>query len=99
MDKTINRVKEMEGYLDECIRLNSELSLKLQELDDLREKMIPLFSYYGSEEWHSDRDNDLPADVKAGVLSEDLVYDEISKLRENAFHMLESATDILKNRI
>ena len=33
------------------------------------------------------------------VLSEDLIYDQIMTLRENAFTMLETATDILKERI
>ena len=37
--------------------------------------------------------------LKAGVLSEDLVYDEIVDARDASFRMLELATDILKNRI
>ena len=41
----------------------------------------------------------LPEDVKAGVLSEDLVYDAITDLRDAAFRMLELGTDILKRWI
>jgi hypothetical protein len=99
MDKTLKRVEEMESCLDECTQINAELSLMLQKLEEAKEDMTKLFRYYGSEEWYEDRDSDLPAGTKAGVLSEDLVYDEIIKLRDNAFTMLESATDILKNRI
>lgn len=99
MEKNIERINEMESYLEEVTRLNSELSLKLQEVNEAREKMMKLFEYYGSEEWYEDRDLDLPEGTKAGVLSEDLVYDQITTLRDNAFEMIETGTDILKNRI
>ncbi len=99
MEKNIERINEMESYLEEVTRLNSELSLKLQEVNEAREKMMKLFEYYGSKEWYEDRDLDLPEGTKAGVLSEDLVYDQITTLRDNAFEMIETGTDILKNRI
>ena len=41
----------------------------------------------------------LTADIKAGVLSEDLIYDEITDLRDAAIRMLALATDIMKDRI
>ena len=99
MEKTLKRIEEMESCLEECRQVNAEVALTLQRLEETRENMKRLFDYYGSEEWYEDRDSDLPEGTKAGVLSEDLVYDEIVKLRDNAFEMLESATDILKNRI
>ena len=46
-----------------------------------------------------DRETALPPGTAAGVLSEDAVYDAITALRDEAFRMLELATDILKNRI
>ena len=58
-----------------------------------------LFQYYGSEDWHADRDMELPDGFKAGVLSEDSVYDAITELRDAAFDMLELGTDILKTWI
>ena len=99
MKADIKRIEKMEAYLDECHELNAQLALILEKLDENRNDMIRLFDYYGSKRWFADREAEIPKDVKAGVLSEDLVYDEISTLRDNAFHMLESATDILKNRI
>lgn len=99
MKKNLKRIEEMESYLEEVTKLNGELALKLQEVNEAREDMMKLFEYYGSEEWYEDRDLDLPEGTKAGVLSEDLVYDQITTLRDNAFEMLETATDILKNRI
>ena len=99
MTDNIRRIEEMEALMDECRVILDELEGSLDRLDEYREKMGELFSYYGSEEWYEDRDLTLPADVKAGVLSEDLVYDEITDARDMAIRMLELATDILKNRI
>ena len=95
----IERVKQMEAYLNECSAARADLSAQLDRMDALREHMIDLFEYYGSEERYEDSEDELPGDVPAGVLSEDLVYDEITAIRDAAFHMLELAADILKNRI
>ena len=38
----------------------------------------------------------LPADLKRGVLTEDLIYDVLVGNRENAIRMLELGTEILK---
>ena len=83
----------------ECTAAAGELSAQLERMDALKERMGRLFRYYGSEEWFADREAELPEGTKAGVLSEDAVYDAITALRDTAFHMLELATDILKNRI
>ena len=95
----IKRIKEMEAILDECRMALNDLEQSLDGLDAVKEKMGRLFAYYGSEAWYEDREMELPPDVKAGVLSEDLVYDEITDARDAAFHMLELAADVLKNRI
>ena len=95
----VERVKEMEGYLNECTAVTADLAGQLERMESVREQMIRLFSYYGSEAWYEDREGDLPEDVPAGVLSEDLVYDQITAIRDAAFRMMELAADILKNRI
>ena len=95
----IERVKKMEAILDECREATKALDTQLERMDALRPGMMALFRYYGSEEWYQDREGELPEGVKAGVLSEDLVYDEITAVRDAAIHMLELATDILKNRL
>ena len=95
--KRLERLSQMEAILDETVRLNADLAPRLAALDEARGRMKKLFRYYGSATWHSDRESELPEGVKAGVLSEDLVYDEIVNLRDEAFLMLELATDILKN--
>ena len=95
----IKRIKEMEAILDECRMALNDLEQSLDGLDAVKGKMGRLFAYYGSEAWYEDREMELPPDVKAGVLSEDLVYDEITDARDAALRMLELATDVLKNRI
>lgn len=93
------RIAENESILDDTVAAIGDLNAQLQRMEELRERMISLFEYYGSEAWYEDRDGDLPEGMKAGVLSEDLVYDAITDLRDTAFRMLEMGTDILKNRI
>ncbi|MBO4356079.1 MAG: DUF4298 domain-containing protein [Clostridia bacterium] len=95
----VQRVKKMEEYLNEITTANERLEQELANIDSLRDKMISLFSYYGSREWYEDVEGDLPEGVNAGVLSEDAVYDQITSVRDNAIRMLELATDIIKNRI
>ena len=95
----IERISEMEEYLNLCTEATEELTRQLDRMDELREPMSRLFAYYGSEAWYEDREGDVPEDVQAGVLSEDSVYDAITEARDAAFQMLELAADILKNRI
>ena len=95
----IERIERMEGYLNECTAATAGLASQLERMENIREEMTSLFAYYGSGEWYEDREGDLPEGVAAGVLSEDLVYDQITEVRDVAFRMLDLAADILKNRI
>ena len=99
MSADITRIQEMESYLDECSAAVSSLQAQIDRLNALRDKAIRLFSYYGSEAWYADRESELPKGTKAGVLSEDAAYDTIADLRDTAFSMLETGTDVLKNWI
>ena len=95
----IERITRMEGYLNECTEATSQLCAQLERMEACREEMTDLFAYYGSEAWYADREGELPENVPAGVLSEDLVYDQITAARDAAIRMLELAADILKNRL
>ena len=95
----IQRITEMEGYLRECTAATAELTEQLDRMEALKTPMTALFAYYGSKDWYEDREGDLPENLSAGVLSEDLVYDEVTAVRDAAIRMLELAADILKNRI
>lgn len=100
-----DRINEMESILDECVEAVEELQGSLEYIERLQEKMGKLFEYYGSKEWYEDReayeaiDPENQAGIKAGVLSEDSVYDLITDVRDESFRMIELGTDILKNRM
>ena len=95
----IQRITEMEGYLNECAAATAGLTEQLERMEGLRDRMTRLFAYYGSEAWFEDREGELPADIPAGILSEDLVYDQITAVRDAAFRMLSLAAEILRDRI
>ena len=89
----------MEAALDACRDATAALDGQLERMDALKAAMTALFRYYGSAEWHADREAPSPEGVRAGVLSEGRVDDESTAGRDAAIHMLELAADILKNRI
>ena len=97
--KELDRIARMESYLDDVTALTTKLQKQLDAIKAVESRAKELFSYYGSEDWHADRDLTLPEGFKAGVLSEDSVYDAITELRDAAFDMLELGTDILKTWI
>ena len=99
MSASIERITRMEYSLNECRQAIDQLAAQLEKMDEVREPMTELFRYYGSEDWYEDREAEIPDGIPAGVLSEDLIYDAVTDVRDLAFHMLEQATDILKNRI
>ena len=99
MAADLERIAKMEEYLNECNEATAALNAQLERMDEIREHMISLFDYYGSEEWYGDCEGEIPEGMPAGVLSEDLVYDAVTDVSDAAFHMLELATDILKERI
>ena len=97
--KALDRSARMESHLDEVTALTAKLKEQLDAIKAAESHAKALFQYYGSEDWHADRDLTLPEGFKAGVLSEDSVYDAITDLRDAAFDMLELGTDILKTWI
>lgn len=98
-DQSLTRIARMEAYLNDVTTLTTKLQEQLDALSAVESHAKELFSYYGSEDWHADRDLTLPEGFKAGVLSEDSVYDAFTDLRDAAFQMLELGTDMLKTWI
>ena len=56
----IQRIREMEDRLNRCTAAAADLDTQLNRMEELREDMIRLFSYYGSEAWYEDREGELP---------------------------------------
>ena len=80
MDKA--RITEMEQVLNEGAGMTRELSALLDRMEQMKDPVSRLFRYYGSAEWFEDREEDLPKDLPAGVLSEDGIYNELQRYRE-----------------
>lgn len=98
-DQSLTRIARMESYLNDVTTLTTKLQEQLDAMKAAESHAKELFQYYGSEDWHADRELTLPEGFKTGVLSEDSVYDAITDLRDAAFDMLELGTDILKTWI
>ncbi|MBQ3037284.1 MAG: DUF4298 domain-containing protein [Lachnospiraceae bacterium] len=79
----IERIQYYEEILDEANKAVSDLSKAIEQYETVKEKIVELESYYGSNTWRRDYEDDeagkLPADLKRGVLSQDAVYDMLTK--------------------
>ena len=98
--KRVKRIAEMEGKMDRVRGAVDELAKALDDLDSVADDYMDFVGYYGSEDWFDDFEEkgagNLPDDLKCGVLSEDLPYDLIVDMNDQAIRMLELATYILK---
>ena len=76
--KQIERITYMEQVLDEATEAVSSLSEALEKYTAIQENLQELATYYSSEQWRQDFDDDsagkIPSNLKRGVLSEDAVY-------------------------
>lgn len=91
----IDRIKEMESYLDEVSEAIKGLSDALTDYLDVREKYYKLEEYYESEKWmedfEADEDGMIPRRIKRGVLAEDTLFDLITD-HERLLERLEQAS-------
>ena len=94
MDK--NRISKMEEYLDLTNKNIKELKRSINKFKKNKKKIYELSNYYGSNDWHTDREN-FDNSIKAGILSEDLPYDTLIELHSLAIDLISLGTDILKN--
>ena len=79
----IERIQYYEEILDEANKAVSDLSKAIEQYETVKARIIELEAYYGSDTWIRDYEDDeagtLPADLKRGVLSQDAVYDMLTK--------------------
>ena len=99
----IERITKMEGYLDSSNEVVEKLYEALREYQKAVSNKRRLFDYYSGGYWMSDFEADeagkLPADLKRGVLSEDAVYDLITKDRETLALMARLVADSIANDV
>jgi len=81
IEERIERVKRMELYYDELLKIKETQSFLN---DEQREMLLSLSGYYESGLWLSDYEADergeLPAELKRGVLSQDGLYELFENL-------------------
>ena len=99
----IERIAQMEEYLDASADAAEKLGAALDEYEAVQKQYKKLSDYYGSTLWMKDFEADeagkLPADLKRGVLSEDAVYDLIIENRDLVVRMMRLAAKALEDNV
>jgi hypothetical protein len=100
----IERIEQMEQYLNESVKAVRTLSDALEQYDSIQNSLKKLTDYFGSMQWIKDYEADeagkLPPELKRGVLSEDAVYDLLTEHHELILRMSDAVTKAInKNMI
>ncbi len=84
--KQIERIEQMENIFDASNALTKSLLHALYNYEENMQEFSQLVSYYESEEWRKDFEDDekglLPKELKRGILSEDGIYHLIEMNQE-----------------
>lgn len=98
----IERIKQMELYLDRASSAVMQLSAALDNYIDVQESISVLDEYYSSDDWKQDYADDeaglLPPNLRRGVLSEDAVWNLLSDTKEMNIRLLETVAEILRKK-
>lgn len=97
----IKRIEEMEKSLDISIKIIKQFEESLKEYKKVQRHIKKISKYYGSKEWYKDFDdyNDKKANIKAGVLSEDGIYNVIMENKEIGKELNKLSKKILEEKI
>lgn len=91
----MKKIEDNEKRLDKLSKIVSKLNSNLASFEDLIQDYYSLNEYYGSKEWFQDK-NDFESgklkNIKAGVLSEDAVWN----LDENINDLIIKMEEIIK---
>ncbi len=94
MENHIKNITEMENILNETDSLISEMEVLIKKWKKNQNDFARLMSYYGSENWHKDREDDdagiIPQDLPRGVLSEDAVHNTFGNRREISIELIKT---------
>lgn len=91
----MKRIEDNEKRLDKLSKIVSKLNNNLVNFEELIQDYYSLNEYYGSKEWFQDKDafeSGKIKDIKAGVLSEDAVWN----LDENIKDLIIKMEEIIK---
>ena len=97
----IDRITKNEKRLDSIILSLSKMENALNEFKANKKNINLLNKYYGSDSWFNDKEayesNKMPK-IKAGVLSEDAVWNMNEKIDELIIEMHSIVNDFSKNK-
>ena len=103
MMNRIDRIKEMEKIYDKTSKSVKELEKALEAFKKDEKALYKLSKYYGSKAWLDDYDaydaGKVPKNVKAGVLSQDLVYDLLVDYHDLVTEMSKLVNKALEEQI
>lgn len=91
----IERIVENEEMLDEVMDNIKKLDIEINRFKNNKKNIKLLNKYYGSKEWFKDKEmveNKKINNVKAGVLSEDMVWNMLDDIKD----ILKDMKDIVK---
>lgn len=81
----IDRITKNEERLDSALKAVKELKIALENFKENQKNIKLVSKYYGSKNWFKDKEyyeqGKIPK-VKAGVLSEDTVWDMLEDIKE-----------------
>ena len=81
----IERIKENEKILDEFSLIIEKIAKDITELEEKKDDLAKLNKYYGSKNWFKDKEKlekGKIVGIKAGVLSEDAVWNLLTIINE-----------------
>ena len=84
-ENIIARIQKMEQYMDDVSEVLKNCPESIKENKEIRLKITELENYQKSGQWlldyECDERGELPADLKRGVLSEDMLYNLLCDVR------------------
>lgn len=95
----IDRIKINEEKLDTIISILNELEVSIDKLYSIKNLIIDINDYYGSKNWFKDKkalESDKIKNIKAGILSEDNVWNTLGRIDEYIDILNEIKEDIYK---
>ena len=85
LEEVIARIKWMEQCMDEISEALKKCPESIMKNKEIRLKIIELENYQESGQWlldyECDERGELPADLKRGILSEDMLYNLLCDVR------------------
>ncbi len=98
-DIIIARIIKNEERLDDALLCIHRINLELNKMKINQQSIQKLSKYYGSKNWFKDKqayENGSIPKIKAGVLSEDSIWNMLDEYKEVIFEMKKIVDNYLK---